>query len=541
MTQRVAADAVPGPGAGRDSNGRAVPAAVQGRLKGTVVAKTGGISWVRCGPMQCTTLKVPLDYANPKAGTTTLTVSRRPADKPDQRIGLLFTNPGGPGGPAAYTVPTFAQILGRDARARFDIIGVNPRGTGDADLAVCEGKPGQDAPPMPNFVFPTNAEQVAVQLANDAYNRKLCTQSKLPILSHMSTGDSARDLDAVRAALGERQINYYGVSYGSQLGATYSQLFPSRVRAMVVDGTLDPIAWTKGHGDAAYNPMTMRLGSGEGAHEALMAAIDECERLGADYCAEHKTIRADWESLDKLKTKPIDLGEGFAITYDIVVAMVLGGLYDPEGVPDVLSFISMLAQMTEAGPNPPAQVKAQTKLAYQAVERRDEANRRNRLGYNPPRFDDEPQMTPIYFAPFAGVVCDDGIQPSDPQAWPAAAARAERRAPGFGPLWTWSSSICAGWPFHSPGAYRGPFTKRAAGGMLIMNSTHDPATPYSGAQQMRLLRSDSRLVTVPGWGHGVQDTSGCASRIRHDYLVSGVLPKRDRTCKHDHPLFTKLS
>lgn len=520
-----------------------MPAAVQGRIRGTVVAKTKGLTWVRCGPAQCTTVKVPLDYAKPSAGTIELTVSRRPADRPDRRVGVLFTNPGGPGGPAAYTVPVFAQLLGRDARARFDIIGVNPRGTGDDQLALCEGKPGQSFPDFLTFAFPTNAEQIAAQLAYDAANRALCKSSNPPILSHMSTADSARDIDAVRAALGERRVNYYGISYGSQLGATYSQLFGNRVRTMVLDGTLDPVAWTTGHGDGARTPMTARLGSHLGAQDALMSAIDECERLGPRYCAQHKTIRADWQSLQKLKTEPIKIAEDAFITYDIVVALTLGGLYDPEGVPEVLTMINAFATMAKAGVTPPPATVARARAAYQAVVHRDEVNRRTRLGYNPPPADppkDEPAPAPMYMASFTGVVCADATQPSDPQAWVRGAAAADRLAPGFGSLWTWSSSICAGWPFPNAGAYRGPFTKRAAGGLLIMNTTHDPATPYSGALQMRLLRPDSRLVTVPGWGHGVQDTSGCASRIRHDYLVSGVLPKRDRTCAHDHPLFTRL-
>lgn len=531
----------PGPGPGTDAGGRRVPAAAQGRIRGTVVAKTKGLSWVRCGPMQCTTVKVPLDYAKPSAGTIELTVSRRPADRRDRRVGVLFTNPGGPGGPAAYTVPVFAQILGRDARARFDIIGVNPRGTGDAPVALCEGKQGQPLPPFPDYAFPVTPQQIATQLSIDAANRALCKQSNPPILRHMSTADSARDIDAVRAALGERRVNYYGISYGSQLGATYSQLFPNRVRAMVIDGTLDPIAWTRGHGDGARTPMTARLGSHLGAQDALMSAIEECERLGARYCAQHKTIRADWASLQKLKTAPIRLGEDASITYDTVVALTLGGLYDPEGVPEVLSMINALATMAKAGVAPPAPVAARAQAAYDAVVRRDAINRRTRLGYNPPAPPEkDPEATPMYMATFTGVVCADAVQPSDPQAWVRGAAAADRHAPGFGSLWTWSSSICAGWPVSSPGAYRGSFTQRAAGGLLIMSSTHDPATPYSGALTMRRLRADSRLVTVPGWGHGVQDTSGCASAIRHDYLVSGVLPRRDRTCAHDHPLFTRL-
>lgn len=527
----------------RDSTGRLVPAAVQRTAVKNAVAATNGIKWVRCGGMQCATLTVPRDYDNLKAGTVDLDVSRRPADAPDRRIGVLVTNPGGPGVPAAFTTPLFAQIVGREVRARFDIIGINPRGTTMEQPAMCIGTAGQQTPPIPEGMFPTTPAQAQAQLAMDAFNIALCRKENPPILRHMSTGDSARDIDAVRAALGEKSINFYGVSYGSQLGATYSQLFGSRVRTMVVDGTLDPVAWTGGRrGEGATTPVTTRLGSHVGAQTALMSAIAECERVGPRYCAEYKTIRQDWADLQKLADKPIQIAEGWSLTWDMVVAMVLSGLYDYEAVPDVLAMIHQIKLVADAGPNPPQPAQARAQAAYTKVLKRDQANRKNRLAYDPPVVPTpgEEQPTPLYFASFTGVVCDDAIQPKNPQTWVSAAAAADRAAPGFGSLWTWSSSICAQWPFHSPGALRGKFDKPAAGGMLILNTTNDPATPYAGALAARRTRPDSRLITVPGWGHAVLDTSGCASAIRNRYLISGTLPAIDQQCSQDHKLFSAL-
>lgn len=531
---------------GKDSTGQAIPAATQGAVAGQVVANTKGIEWTRCGGMQCATLTVPLDYANPAGGTMELTVSRRPADNPKQRIGVLVTNPGGPGVPASFTLPLFAQTLSRDIRARFDLIGINPRGTGMDMMAMCIGKPGQPAPEI-DFMFPITPAQVQAQLAADAFTVALCkadTENNR-ILGHMSTGDSARDIDAVRAAMGEKAVNFYGVSYGSVLGATYTQLFPDRTRAVIVDGALDPVAWTGGRRDTVNQPMTARLGSHLGGQKALMSAIAECERVGARFCAEHQTIRKDWtELVRQLRKKPIELGDGtdgLALTFDSVIAMINGGLYDYEGVPDVLGMIHLLNQVATAGPNPPAAVEARAQRAYTKVERRDAANRKNRIGYDPPAPpDDEEQWPPMYAASFTGVVCDDGKQPSDPQAWVRAAKAADKAAPGFGSLWTWTSSVCAKWPFHSPGALRGAFNKPSKGGMLILNTTNDPATPYAGAIALRNTRQDSRLITVPGWGHAVLDTSGCASTIRDRYLLTGRLPVIDQHCRQDHALFPRL-
>ena len=151
-----------------DSTGVRVPAAVQKGVAGSVVDRTSTIRWTRCGTMQCATLTVPRDYADPSAGTIDLTVTRRPADRqgtgPEGRLGVLVTNPGGPGTAAAQTVPMFAQIVGRDVRARFDIIGINPRGTGDDQPAVCAGKPGQAMPDLLDWIFPTTAAQVVNEL-----------------------------------------------------------------------------------------------------------------------------------------------------------------------------------------------------------------------------------------------------------------------------------------------------------------------------------------------------------------------------------------
>ncbi len=544
----VGAVAAPSPDSGRDGSrdttGRLVPAAVQRQVTGQVVATTEAVKWTRCGGAQCATVTVPLDYANPGGGTVDLDVTRRPADTrdPKQRLGILVTNPGGPGTPAAFTVPLFAQITGREVRNRFDIIGINPRGMTNAAPALCTGTEGGQMPPTLEALFPTTPAQVQAQLAYDAYTIALCRKDNPAILRHMSTGDSARDIDAVRAALGEQDVNFYGVSYGSVLGATYSQLFPSRVRTMVVDGTLDPIAWTGGRrGEGATVPMTTRLGSHLGGQKALMSAIAECERLGEAYCAEHKTIRQDWQTLRKLAGTPISLGEDFSLTWDLVVAIVNSGLYDYEGVPDVLGLIHQLSLLAQSGGNPPQAVQAKAYAAYTKVMARDAANRKSRLAYDPPAPVEEPAPTPMYFAGFSGVVCDDGVHPRDPQAWVRAAASADRVAPGFGSLWTWTSSVCARWPFHSPGAVRGTFDKPAKGGLLILNTTNDPATPYAGAHAARRLRADSRLVTVPGWGHAVLDTSGCATRIRTRYLVSGRLPGGDVTCAQDHNLFQRLS
>lgn len=503
------------------------------------------IRWTRCWGIQCGELEVPLDYADPSKGTTTLAIGRRPADNQAKKKGVIFVNPGGPGGSAVGSVPIFAQVLGRNVRSQFDIVGIDPRGVGGSDLAICEGKKGEK-PPESNVLFPWREEQIGPFLAVDEFKRHLCRESRPKILPYMTTADVARDMDRVREALGQKQLNYYGVSYGSYLGATYANMFPSRVRTMVVDGVLDPVAWATGRGgESASIPVTTRLRSDIGAHESLMSAIAECEAVGESGCREHDTIRDDWAAVStRLRNETVNVTpgeEGMELTYDVFIALTLGSLYDPEGIPDLLAFVH---QYRVAAEQPDAQQKkapaAALKRAYDRVTERDRKNRANRIGYNPPEPTPEEEYPPSWWAGFEGVICSETRNPDNARSWISAGAMADRRAPGFGPLWTSSSSVCAGWPAMGKNAYQGPFTTKPAGGILVMTTKHDPATPFPGARQMHALSPGSRMITVSGWGHGALDSSGCATKARNNYLISGTLPATDKICRPDHDLFTTL-
>ncbi len=536
----------------------AAPAPTASGVPGSTGARTAvpsaGITWKRCGSMQCGTLTVPLDYGNPAKGTIRLSLGRRPADDVKRKAGVIFVNPGGPGGSASSAVPQFAQLLGREVRARYDIIGIDPRGVAGSDLAVCEAV--ADEPEFPRAAFPLSEAERAVWFAFDAFGRKLCDSARPRILSYMTTADVARDMDRVRAVLGQETINYYGVSYGSYLGATYAALFPERVRTMVTDGVFDPVAWANGRvGDGYITPVSTRIKSHLGTHEALMSAIAECESVGTDECAEAGTIRGDWYELtSRLKQAPVTIGEGpgqFTLRYQDVIATVTGMLYDSEGVPDLLSFLHELntgvdqSQGGSAARPAGGTFKAGNRplALYRKLEAREARLRESRIAFNPPSapaegMDGQPRSTFDATAP--GVLCSDGRSPSGTSAWVNAAASADREAPGFGSQWTYLSSVCSGWKFKGHNAYRGSFESRPAGGMLVMSTLHDPATPYSGARALRRLVASSRLVTVPGWGHATLDQSGCATAVRNNYILTGQLPARDMTCRPDHRLFTPL-
>lgn len=557
------------------------------------------VTWTRCGSgLQCATLEVPLDYNDPTLGTTRLSISRRPADNPSQRIGSLFTNPGGPGGPATQTVGYFAKDLGAQVRKRFDIVGVGPRGIEGQDLAMCFGKPGEQMPQLDEHAFPLWDKEFAQHLAYDRAYRKTCATAMPRILKHMSTADTARDMDLARRALGDKQISYYGISYGSYLGATYAALYPNNIRALVVDGVLDPVAWATGRGgEHRTKPVTERLKSHLGAHEALMSAFTECERGGTSLCAEAKTVRKDWEAiLATLSKGPVDMGDGNYLRYDDVIGLALQVLYSADDIPQLMPLITELRQaVAPTTPKKPARkasgsatadgngtagatatpkvAVARLKALAAKVDREHptpaplsdstapkDAHRTNgplmsagalrssvvtssSSSSSAPAAEEPPgePAAPVYSAGFHGVLCSDSLNPQDPKAWIAADRRVKWQAPGFGPAWLWSSSVCAGWPGMNPDAYRGPFTKATSTPVLIIGNHHDPATPYSGAVAYRKELKTSRLITLTnGYGHGALGVSTCVDKLRTQYLVNRLVPASDTSCKPDHPLFTRL-
>src|SRR5581483_9435533 len=195
-------------------------------------------------------IQVPLDYGNPSGPKISLVMARRLADDQAHRIGSLFVNPGGPGGPSAQFVSAAARLLGKVVQQRFDVIGVDPRGIGKSDRVVCQAQPGGPSlPPYPPEAFPRGPNQVAGWLAYDEAEKNMCAKGGNAILDHMTTADTARDMDLIRQAVGDSQLSYYGISYGTMLGSTYAAMFPTHVRAMILDGVLDPVQWTTGRFD----------------------------------------------------------------------------------------------------------------------------------------------------------------------------------------------------------------------------------------------------------------------------------------------------
>jgi pimeloyl-ACP methyl ester carboxylesterase len=466
---------------------------------------------------ECAVLKVPLDHDRPQGRTIDLAVVRLPATDPGRHTRSLFLNPGGPGGSGVDFVVGFGpfadEVLGPDVRARYDLIGVDPRGILRSTPLRCFGTEEEALTGLPPTAFPLTRAEVGQFIRADRTLARACGRNAGPIARHMSTANVARDFDLLRRRLGDRKLNFLGLSYGSFLGATYANLFPRRVGAMVIDGVLDPIRWVNRR---AHVPFSTRLRSDEGAQETLERFFELCEEAGPDLCAIAPDAAGRYAELaDRLRDEPVAIvdpesGEQVPITYQDLIAITLGALYDPFAFP----FLADLVALIEAGGTPQELGAALRALdnASGVVDNDDVPAPHDDAFPEVPEYDN-------FVEDFPGVVCTDTDNPRSYRSWVRAGARADARFGYFGRLWTWASSPCALWPFRDRDRYAGPWRTSTATPVLVIGNLYDPATRYEGAVRVRELLSNSALLTVDVPGHTSLGLSGCAGAVTGAYLV----------------------
>jgi pimeloyl-ACP methyl ester carboxylesterase len=487
------------------------------------------IDWSPCHrnlgyPFECARVRVPLDYANPHGATISLALARLPASDPTHRIGSLFINPGGPGGSGVDVVLGAAPFLyGGAIQDRFDIVGFDPRGIMRSAGLRCFDDPSQWGPLFLPYGFPLTHHQEQQWRRADQYLVDACAARGGPILDHMSTADAARDMDQLRAAVGDEQLTYLGVSYGSFLGVTYANLFPDRVRAVIVDGVLDPIAWTTGvDGERHTVPFSTRLRSDMGAQATLDQFFTLCD-AGWRRCAfaPHSADRFA-RLARKLLKGPITVvdprGNRFHFRYQDLIGITLNAMYDSFLWRRLARFLADI----EAQANP-----ARLGRALDALQRAERITPAGGAG-----------PYPNFPEGFPGVACSDSDNPVSYSAWHEQGAIADERFGYFGRLWTWLTSICARWPGFDEARYMGPFDARTANPVLVIGNLYDPATRYQGAQIVHQLLPKSALLTVNGWGHTSLFLSRCADRVSVAYLLRGATPAPGKVCNQDQVPFT---
>ncbi len=482
------------------------------------------LAWEPCeeaAGFECATAEVPTDHDRPRGETTSIALTRLPAAKPDQRVGSLFTNPGGPGGPGVPFVQDVGdQIFNQSVRDRYDIIGFDPRSVGESDPALCFGSAEEEAAATRGLVaFPADRAETRSFLQETRSLATSCRRNAGDEISHASTANVARDMDLLRRAVGDEKLTYAGYSYGTYLGATYARLFPGSVGKMVLDGTVDPVSYSGSDGDR--RSVGARLGQGPATAETFEQFLSRCAEA-AEACAltslGEPTDVVD-RLFDDLRSEPVEvpIGDGTSVPFGYTDAVVLSfqAMYDPAQWADLAETLSFLASGGEAPVPPPA----------------------------PEMMREAEEVAPGYtsIGSSLSTICVDSPSKLPPARYARLADQEDRKAPDFGRFRAWVGVQCPSINVRDTDAFRGPWDQTTTAPVLVIGTRHDPATPYASTAPFTQRFPGGRMLTVEGFGHTIIGKSSCADTAVASYLVDDALPAAGATCDQDVEPFAPAS
>jgi pimeloyl-ACP methyl ester carboxylesterase len=533
------------------------------------------LSWQACaGGFECATAAVPLDYDDPGGHTIDIALIRHPAADPAHRIGSVFFNPGGPGGSGTTALPLFYTMFPQQVRDRFDVVSFDPRGVGLSTAVQCYDSLAEEQQAFAGVpvAFPVGAEQTQTWIRQYAAFGQACDARQPELAPHLSTANVAKDMDLLRQAVGDPRLNFIGVSYGTYLGATYANLFPRNVRALVLDGNIDPVAAATGRGDEARRlAVTLRFHQDQGMAATLRAFTNLCGAADTTACAFSAGSPAATRDkymtlLQRLRAHPVTVGAQ-TFTYDVVVGLTGEILYATRPIPGVpgwpglAAFLQQLWNATAAPPgaSDPRATTSTSALPAPVVSAPGNGLDPMRAFRSPraavpatatPAPQTAPQTAPAARADEAytgpeqqfAITCSDTPNPRDPGGYQAQAAFAFNRSRDFG-LWrTWAIEPCATWPVMDADRYTGPWNRKTANPVLLIgNSQGDPATPYEDAQSTSAELGDARLLTLDSFGHTAQGgLSRCIDDAVDRYLIDGTLPPEGKVCEPDFGPFDPI-
>ena len=445
------------------------------------------MEWSDCGNAECDTLDVPLDWSDPGGETVQIMVARVPAE--GERIGALFFNPGGPGAEAASSTSTYASLVSSSVREHFDIVGMDPRGVGDSVPIGC-GLPALEL--YADDPTPDSAQDRDAMLATSEELADDCEARSIELLPHVGTRSVARDLDAVREAMGDEQLNYIGFSYGTVIGQVYADLFPERVRSMVLDGVVE------------IGPDGLEQAEIQGAGFELAV-----ERFAAN-CASDPGCPAGPDPLALLDAVTAEAEAAEAEDDD--GGIPAPGADRPAG-PDEVSIGTAYAMYAEElwGPLEDAIADAANGDGSGFVQLAD--------GY----------LGLVDFTMLYAVTCLDFDWPNDPDAAFDAAEASKGELGPIGESVIADGVRCIVWPTEPEPLE--PVTAPGAPPILVISTTGDPATPYEAGVKVADRLESGVLLTYEGDGHTVAlDGVPCVSDVLERYLVDLEPPDDGTTC-----------
>ncbi len=455
--------------------------------------------WKPCGRMVCAWLEVPEDYANPSGSTITLRMlkARSSADKP---AGTLFVNPGGPGGSAVEYASYADQVVSRDILAKFDVVGVDPRGVGQSNPVVCLDGPQTDTylstDPTPDDLM----ERDELVKESERLGRA-CEQKYPSLIKHLSTQDVAKDMDVARQAVGDAKMTYLGKSYGTYLGTVYAGLFPDKVGRFVLDGAI-AVGLTNDQ---------MNQGQADGFETATRAYVADCVKqrgcpLGTDLEGGLAKLR---DYLVKLDANPLPVSNDVRVTKLTEGWGVLGlaqAMYDKDSW-EFLTPALRSAMVDGDGSN-------MFGLAREYARRLDDGRYVSNL-----------------IQVIAAVNClDRGSKPVSQAQRDQLIAEFTKTAPTWGRYMAWGSVTCEHWPVQGPDK-PAPIAAKGAAPILVVGTTRDPATPYRWAQQLAQELDSGHLLTMDGDGHtAYMRSNSCIDKTVDAYFLEGKVPADGAKC-----------
>ncbi|GAA1869452.1 alpha/beta fold hydrolase [Myceligenerans crystallogenes] len=452
----------------------------------------------------CTSVELPSDYDRPHGPTTTVAVTRLPATGPGERLGSVFVNFGGPGGEGVSTLHAIGhELFEPSVREKFDIVAFDPRGVGASDPATCyPDQESEDEALAGMLALPHDRRQERRFLAEAAQVGLACATMSPDRFGTASSANVARDMDLLRQAVGDEKLTYVGYSYGTILGATYGMLFPGNVRAMVLDGPLDPRQWS---GVGSRELLGTRLLQARGGHEAFAELWRLCEQAGPAECStaglgDAATVAE--QVLTEIRRTPAEVpmpdGGTITYTYDMLLLETFFSLYTVAGYEPVADVYTYFAGLLGIGPATRSRTAAPDVPEF-------------RLGR-----EDYPSVGTAL-----GTLCADVEVPRNPLTYPRQVRELNERYPHFGLLRGWVGVHCAFLPVEDEDAYQGPWIQSAHVPVLVIGTRFDPATHYDHTAPYASLWPDARTLTIEGYGHTSQNAaSPCAHAAIADYLLT---------------------
>jgi pimeloyl-ACP methyl ester carboxylesterase len=447
--------------------------------------------WEDCGQrLECGSLSVPVDYDDEAAGRMEIYMIRHLA-RPAKRIGSLLVNPGGPGVPGSGLAENADRIYSKELLDRFDIIGFDPRGVGRSNPVDCVN----DLDPIFSVdPTPDDAAELETLKASAALLRDGCADNVSPaLLANISTADVARDMDRIRAGLGEEKISYFGFSYGSELGAVYATMFPDTMRAVVLDGAVNP---NRSVEDTTVEQATNieRI-----TNDILNACVEQsdCEFAGGgDPLAAYDELAAALDA-NPVPTRSGRPAAGNAMLYWATVQ----SLYSPSSWPGLWDALA----------------DAKNGKGRGLLDKYD-----SYLG----RGDDGSWDNS--FEALLAIRCLDDPGPISAADIDRLRARVTEVAPRMGPVGI-DQTFCALWP--APPVAKVKVTAAGAGTILLVGATGDPVTPLSATKELASQLQDARVLIRNGDGHtSYASGSSCIDGAVDDYLINLKAPDDNTTC-----------